>query len=107
VLSEAEVPNAMSVMGSQADQIFREPPEGFRCAVDDLRPCREHKRPINRCQACWPGYLRYLGDLCIHYYAASKNFQVNVLRGANGPVMLGTANASPMLEPSHAGGQQK
>lgn len=34
---------------------------GVVSEVDDLRPCNPHKIPVNRCAACWPGYLKWLG----------------------------------------------
>jgi hypothetical protein len=81
-MSEDEVKAAMEVMETKF--AFREPPEGFTWAVDDLMPCLDHRRPVNRCTLCWPRYLKRLGVLCIAYYASKKQFNVNVLRGTNG-----------------------
>ena len=50
-------------------------------AIEDLQRCVAHNIPVNRCEQCWPVYLKRLGDLCVRYYAESKNLQINVLSG--------------------------
>lgn len=34
-----------------------EPPD-----CDDLRPCLQHRLPVNKCALCWPVYLQQLGE---------------------------------------------
>jgi hypothetical protein len=50
-----------------SSNISNRAPESVRPggSLPDLRKCLAHKVPINNCEACLPGFLRWLGAQCV------------------------------------------